>query len=196
MIESQIDENSRTNLDGIPNEESKVHNVQKTFDSQIMATNVEENETEEIVPPIITKDEQKLDVVKTKQFNVFARKYILQRILHVLHSEKDDTKYGVYKKYLIRVEGCTLDVNSGQNSNDLFVALKNAYHLHFHSNLIKHQIEPNISSVSWQIETRKYDNMSIEPSFEKDIDVINSMIQYVGEEKKYHEYLNILCDIN
>ena len=161
-----------------------------------MVSNIDVADKEEMFPLNITKEERKLDVIKTKHFNVFARQYILQRILHVLHSEKDDTKYGVYKKYLIRVEECTLDVNSGQNSNDLFVALKNAYHLHFHSNLIKHQIEPNISSVSWQIETRKYDNMSIEPSFEKDIDVINSMILFVGEEKKYHEYLNVLCDMN
>ena len=134
--------------------------------------------------------------MKAKQFNLFARQYILQRILHVLHSEKDDSKYGVYKKYLLNVEECSLEVNPGQYSNDLFVALINAYHLHSHSNLIGHQVEPNISSVSWQTETRKYDNWSIEPNFEKDIDVINSMMLFVGEEQKYHEYLNILCDMN
>ena len=72
-----------------------------------------------------------------------------------------------------------------QHSNDLFVALINAYQLYSHSNFISHQVEPNISSVSWQTETRKHDNWSIEPNFKKDIDVINSMILFVEEEKNH-----------
>ena len=161
-----------------------------------MVSNIDVADKEEMFPLNITKEERKLDVIKTKHFNVFARQYILQRILHVLHSEKDDTKYGVYKKYLLNIEECSLEINPGQHSNDLFVALKNAYHLHSHSNWIHNQGEPKLSSVSWQTETRKYDNWSNEPSFEKDVDVINSMILFVEEEQKYHEYLNILCDMN
>ena len=195
-MESQSDENSSDNLEGKSYEISTFHNARKTSDSQALAMNIEVVEKEEMLPLINTKEEQKMDVTKAKQFNVFARQYILQRILQVLYSEKDDTKYGVYKKYLLNVEQCTLELNPGQHSNDLFVALNNAYHLHSHSNLIKQQAEPDVSSVSWQTETRKHDNGSIEPNFEKDIDVINSMILFVGEEKKYHEYLNILCDIN
>ena len=163
---------------------------------QTMDSNNEEVDNKERFPIIITNEEQQLDVMKAKQFNIFARQYILQRILHVLYSEKDDTKYGVYKKYLLNVEECSLEVNQMQHSNDLFVALINAYQLYSHSNFISHQVEPNISSVSWQTETRKHDNWSIEPNFEKDIDVINSMILFVEEEQKYQKYLNILCDMN
>ena len=195
-MKSQCNGNSFKNVDGISDEEFKFNYERKMSDFQTMDSNTEEVDNEESFPLIITKEEQQFDVMKAKQFNVFARQYILQRILHVLYSEKDDTKYGIYKKYLLNVEQCSLEFNAGQNSNDLFVALNNAYHLHSHSNLIKQQAEPDISSVSWQTETRKHNNWSIEPNFEKDIDVINSMILLVGEEKKYHEYLNILCDIN
>ena len=116
--------------------------------------------------------------------------------MHVLYSEKDDTKYGVYKNYLLNIEQCFSEVNPGQNSSDLFVALKNAYHLQYHSNLTKQQIVPDVTSVSCPKEKRKNNNLTIKPSFEKDIDVINSMILVVGEEQKYHEYLNILFDTN
>ena len=172
VIESQCNGNLYKNPKGKYIEESEFNDERKLSDLQAIALNIEQVDKEDMFPLIITKEEEKLDVIKTKQFNVFARQYILQRILHVLYSEKDDTKYGMYKKYLLNVEQCSLEFNAGQNSNDLFVALKNAYHLHSHSNLIKQQAEPDVSSVSWQTETRKHDNGSIEPNFEKDIDVI------------------------
>ena len=195
-MKSQCNGNSCKNVDGISDEEFKFNFERKMSDFPTMDSNNEEVDNEESFPLIITKEEQQLDVIRAKQFNVFARQYILQRILHVLYSEKDDTKYGVYKKYLLNVEESSLEVNQRQHSNDLFVALINAYHLHSHSNLLNHEVEPNISSMSWQTETQKHDNWSIEPNIEKDIDVINSMILFVGDEQKYHEYLNILCDMN
>ena len=195
-IQCQCNGNSCKNVNGISDEEFKFNYDRKMSNFQTMDSNNEEVDNKERFPIIITNEEQQLDVMKAKQFNIFARQYILQRILHVLYSEKDDTKYGVYKKYLLNVEECSLEVNQMQHSNDLFVALINAYQLYSHSNFISHQVEPNISSVSWQTETRKHDNWSIEPNFKKDIDVINSMILFVEEEKKYHEYLNILFDLN
>ena len=195
-MESPCNGNLNKNPIGKYIEESEFNNKRQSSDSRAIASNIEQVDKEDMFPLIITKEEQTLDMVKAKQFNVFARQYILQRILHVLYSEKDDAKYGIYKKYLLNVEQCSLEFNAGQNSNDLFVALKNAYLLHSHSNVIKSHVEPNISSLSWQPPTRKYDDLSSEPSFEKDIDVINSMILFVGEEQKYHEYLNVLCDMN
>ena len=99
-------------------------------------SNNEENVTKEIFLSQDKKKRQELDVTRTKSFKSFSRQYILQKLLHVLHSESDDSKSAIYKNYLLKVEAISEDLCNGRNGNicnDLVAALENAYYLHTHS---------------------------------------------------------------
>jgi hypothetical protein len=64
-----------------------------------------------------------------ESFKLFSRRYLLHKTLEMLNSEPDETKYYTYKNHLINVEKCFEHSNLESASNDLDVAVTNAWHL-------------------------------------------------------------------
>ena len=159
-------------------------------------SNNEDNVTKEIFLSHDKKKRQELDVTRTKSFKSFSRQYILQKLLHVLYTESDDSKYVIYKNYLLKVETISDNLYNGSISNDLVAALENAYHLHTHSIGKEISNASHIRSFPSERQICSSDYAVMQSIIRSDIQIVKSMIASAAEDDIYHEYMSKLCNLD
>ena len=187
--------NCYNNTDEKPNE-----NVGECYHDMSVScnrtSNNEDNVTKEIFLNQDKKKKEELDVTRTKSFKSFSREYILQKLLHVLHTESDDSKSAIYKNYLLKVETISEDLCNGSISNDLVAALENAYHLHTHSIGKESSNASHIQSFSSERQICSSNYEVMQSSIRSDIQIVKSMIASAAEDDIYHEYMSKLCNLD
>ena len=169
------------------------HDMSVSYDT---TSNNEEHLSKEIFVSQDKKKRQELDVTRTKSFKSFSRQYILQKLLHALHNESDDSKYVIYKNYLLKVETISDELCNESISNDLIAALENAYHLYTDSIGKEILNASHIRSFTSERQIYSSNKTLIQSTIKREIQIVKSMIASVAKDDVYHEYMSKLCNLD
>ena len=132
--------------------------------------------------------------IHCESFKIFSRRYILRKTLEMLRTEPDETKYYTYKNHLINIEKCFENSSLEYISNDLAVALTNAWHLSDCNDDNDPEGCSNKQDLSTGASAFPFENKEDVMYLEKS-KLISSMLLIAKNDDEYCQCLTKLCNM-